>query len=298
MTTNKNNKNRDRIIKKIEELPTLPIISHKIIEIIRNEDANFKELVRIVEKDQALALKILKIANSTFYGFLSRISSLEHALNLLGANEVRAIVLGSSVYNFFSNAKSNGFDRRRFWEHSILCSQITKFLGTHFNIQNDDSLFLSGLIHDMGKVVIDQYFHEEFLQIIEYISSKNTTFSNAEKEILGTTHYQIAAKLLKQWKFPDKVIMQVFYHHAPWYDKNYEVNSIILYLSNILTKLSGYSCHQDEKHIDLNEFANSPEINFIVKNGFDLDYETIKNLISHIQEFVSGEADNMMSFFW
>jgi HD-like signal output (HDOD) protein len=295
MTTNNNNKNRDRLIKKIEELPTLPIISHKIMDIIRNEDAPFKELVGIVEKDQALALKILKIANSSFYGFLSRISSLEHALVLLGANEVKSIVLGSSVYNFFSNAKSDGFDRRRFWEHSILCSQIAKFLGTYFNLQNDDSLFLSGLIHDMGKVVIDQYFHEEFLQIIEYISSKNTTFSNAEKEILGTTHYQIAAKLLKQWKFPTKVIMQVFYHHAPWYDKNYETNAIILYLANIFTKLSGYSCHEDEKQINLDEFVNSAEIDFITKSGFDLDYETIKNLIIHIKEFVSAEAENVMS---
>jgi len=91
--------------------------------------------------------------------------------------------------------------------------------------------------------------------------------------------------------------MQVFYHHAPWYDKNYETNSIILYLANIFTKLAGYPCHQDEKRIDPNEFANSPEINFVIKNGFDLDYGTIKNLISHIREFVSEEAENVMSFF-
>jgi len=95
--------------------------------------------------------------------------------------------------------------------------------------------------------------------------------SNAEKEILGTTHYQITAKLLKQWKFPTKVIMQVLYYHAPWYNKKYETNSIILYLANILTKLSGYSCHKDEKQININEFANSPEIDFAIKSGFDLD---------------------------
>ena len=149
----------------------------------------------------------------------------------------------------------------------------------------------------MGKVVLDQYFHEEFLEIIEYVSSHHTTFSKAEKEILGTTHYQIAAKLLKQWNFPTKVIMGILYHHAPWYDKNYATNAIVIYLANILTKLAGHSCHVKEKQIDPYKFASSSEVDFITKSGFDLDYETIKKFISHIQEFVLAETDNVMRLF-
>ena len=294
---NKMNRDIDKLIEKIEQIPTIPIISQRIMHIAGDEEASFKELVDIIEKDQALTLKILKVANSAFYGFLSNVSSLEHALVILGTNEVKSIVLGFSVYNFFSHHKSDGFDRKRFWKHAIVCAQVAKLLERHFNIQNDDSLFLAGLIHDMGKVVLDQYFHAEFLQIIEYLSLTHTTFSKAEKEILGTTHYQIGAKLLKQWKFPKKVIMQILYHHAPWYDKNYETNSMIIYLANIFTKLAGYSCHPDEKQIDLHEFANSSEVNFIIKSGFDLDYETIKKLISHIQEFILIEANNVMKLF-
>ena len=267
------------------------------MQIAGDEEASFKEIVDIIEKDQALTLKILKVANSAFYGFLSKVSSLEHALVILGTNEVKSIVLGFSVYNFFSHHKSDGFDRKRFWKHAIVCAQVAKLLERHFNIQNDDSLFLAGLVHDMGKVVLDQYFHAEFLQIIEHLSLTHTTFSKAEKEILGTTHYQIGAKLLKQWKFPKNVIMQILYHHAPWYDKNYETNSMIIYLANIFTKLAGYSCHPDEKQIDLHEFANSSEVNFITKSGFDLDYETIKKLISQIQDFMLIEANNVMKLF-
>jgi HD-like signal output (HDOD) protein len=149
----------------------------------------------------------------------------------------------------------------------------------------------------MGKVVLDQYLHEEFLQIIEYISSHNSTFSKAEKAVLGTTHYQIAATLLKQWNFPTKVIMGILYHHAPWYDKNYMTNAIVIYLANILTKLAGYSCYAKEKEIDPYKFASSSEVDFIMKSGFDLDYETIKKFIYHIQEFVLAEADNVMRLF-
>jgi len=287
----------DKLIQKIEQIPTIPMVSQRIMEIAGDEKASFKDFVRIIEKDQALAAKILRVANSAFYGFLSRVSSLEHALVILGINEVKSIVLGCSVYNFFSHGQNDAFDRTRFWKHAITCSQVAKLLGAHFNTRNGDSLFLAGLIHDIGKVVLDQYFHEDFLQIIEHISLTKTTFSKAEKKILGTTHCQIAAKVLKQWRFPDEVIMQILYHHAPWHDKNYRTNSIIIYLANVLTKLAGHPCHPDEKQIDLHEFANSSEVDFIIRSGFDLDYETTKKLISDIQEFILVEANNVMRLF-
>lgn len=294
---NKRNNTLDQLIRKIEQLPTLPIVSQRIMEVIDNENASFKEIVEIVEKDQALALKILKIANSSFYGSLGKVSSLESAMIKLGTREVKAIVLGFSVHNFFSGAKDNSFDRGRFWKHAVLVSQVAKLLETHFRIAHDDSLFLSGLVHDMGKVVLDQYFHDEFLQVIDQLSSTHSTFSQTEKAILGTTHYQIAAKILKQWKFPENVIYKVLYHHAPWYDKTCQAGSIVIYLSNILTKLAGYSCHPDEQKIDMDKFARSQEMEFIVKNGFDLDYDMMRKLVTQVQEFTKDEADNVMSLF-
>jgi len=286
--------NIDRVIKKIESLPTLPIISQKVIEIAGNENTSFKDLVSIIEKDQSLTLKILKVANSSFYSFLSKVTSLESALVKLGFNEVRSIVLGISVYRFFSDTNGNGFERKLFWEHAIICSQIAKYLNLHFRLPNDDSLFLSGLIHDMGKIVVDQYLHEEFVQIIEDLSTGETTFSKAEKKILGTTHYQISAKLLKQWKFPKKVIFQVLYHHAPWYAKDFEANSIIIYLSNILTKMAGYTCHPAEKRLTPEEFAKSAEMEYLNKSGFELDGEILKNLINNIREYIKDESDSVM----
>lgn len=286
--------NLDKIIKKIESLPTLPIISQKIIELVGNENTTFKDLVLVIEKDQSLTLKLLKVANSSFYSFLSKVTSLESALVKLGFNEVKSIVLGISVYRFFSDMNGDGFDRKRFWEHAIICSQIAKYLNLHFRLPNDDSLFLSGLIHDMGKIVIDEYLHDEFVQIVETISTARTTFSKAEKKILGTTHYQISAKLLKQWKFPKKVIFQVLYHHAPWYAKDFETNSIIIYLSNILTKMAGYPSHPAERMLTPEEFIKSAEMEYINKCGFELDHETLRNLIHNIREYIQDEADSVM----
>jgi HD-like signal output (HDOD) protein len=287
----------EHIVSKIEQLPTLPIISQNIMELMAKKDTSFQDLVKVVENDQSLALKILKIANSAFYGSLSKISSLEHAMVKLGMNEVRSIVLGVSVHSFFSNPTNGTFDRGRFWKHAIVCGQVAKYLGNYYKIGNDDSLFLSGLIHDMGKVVLDEYFHEEFLSVIEYIDSHSTTFSRAEKAVMGTTHYQIAAKVLNQWNFPKQVIMQILFHHAPWTDKGYEANSAMVYLANIITKLAGYPCHPTEQKIDPLEFSKSTQADFITKCGYDLDYDVLTKLINHVEEFIIEEADNMMKFF-
>lgn len=286
----------DRIVQTVEQIPTLPIISKQIQELFSNQDVPIRKVGEIIERDPPLALKILKIVNSAFYGLLNNVSSLEHALIILGSEEVKNIVLGFSIQNFF-NQSSNAFERKRFWKHSIICSQISKHLGRHFNIIDDGTFFLSGLIHDIGKLVADQYFHDDFNTIIDYISSNQSTFSKAEKEVLGVTHYQIAAKLLQQWHFPKKVIMQIFYHHAPWYDKNFTSGSIIVYLANILTKMTGYTCFHYEKKIQIAEVISPSVLDFINKNGFELEQQSFEILLEHIQEFISAEIDKVLNIF-
>ncbi len=290
-------RNIEKFIQKIEQIPTLPIVSRKIMMLLGDENVSLPKVASLIERDQALAIKILKVANSAFYGTLSKVSTIDHALVILGIEEVKSILLAFSIHNFFSKSQNGHFDRTRFWRHSVVCSQIAKYLARYFNVPTDDTLFLSGLIHDMGKVVFDQYFHEEFMKILDFVSSNNESFSRGEKEILGITHYQVAAKLLQQWKFPEKVTMQVFYHHAPWHDKNYVTGSIIVYLANIFTKLVGYPCLDTEKKLDISQFAQSRALDFIVQSGFDLDRQTIEKLVQQIHEYLMDERDNMLQFF-
>ncbi|MCP4715341.1 MAG: HDOD domain-containing protein [Deltaproteobacteria bacterium] len=293
MTTEKD---VDRIVKKIDQIPTLPIISQQIQELFHQEEVSIKQLREIIEQDPPLAIKILKIVNSAFYGLLNNVSSLDHALVILGFEEVKNIVLGFSIQNYFKNTNTS-IDRKRFWEHSIICSQVAKYLGRHFNIVDDGTFFLSGLIHDMGKMVFDHYFQEEFGSIIEYISRNNSTFSKAEKEVLGVTHYQVSAKLLQQWHFPRKVIMQTFYHHAPWHDKNHTSGSIIIYLADMLTKMNGNTCLDEEKQVTIDDALSPSVLEFINKNGFDLDRNAFELMQTHIREFIESERQNVLNIF-
>lgn len=287
----------DKIIGGLEQIPTLPMMSEQIMKTLGDDTGSMKKAAGLIEKDQSLAVKILKVANSSFYGTLGKVSSIDHALVILGLKEVRAILAGFSIHRFFSHDRKDGFDRRGFWKHAIVCSQVAKYLARHFHAGNDDTLFLSGLIHDIGKVVLDQYFHEEFLRIIDYVSSRQETFSRAEREVLGVTHYQVAAKLLQQWKFPERVIMQVFYHHAPWHDANHTTGSIILFLANQFTKMAGYPCLESEKPVRPDQFEDSKAMTFFIKSGFDLNPDIIRRLIHEIQEDISSESDNTLMLF-
>lgn len=295
-TSNVMERNIERIVQGIEQISTLPIISNQIHDLLLNENVSIRQIGEIVEKDPPLAVKVLKIVNSAFYGLLNNVSSIDHALVILGLKEVKNIVLAFSIQKFFSKNQDT-FDRKKFWKHSIICSQVSKNLTRHFNLVDEGTFLLSGLIHDIGKLVTHQYFHEDFKAIIDVVASDRCTFSEAEKKVMGVTHYQIAAKLLQQWNFPKKVIMPIFYHHAPWYDKNFTSDSIILFLSNILTNMSGYPCFEYEKQTQISDVINPSVLDFLNKNGFDLDQESFEIFIQNINEFISSEKDKVMGIF-
>ena len=250
-----------------------------------------------MEKDPPLAAKLIKLVNSSFYGLLNKISNIDHAIVILGVKEVKNIALGFSVQRYFSQ-NHESFEPKTFWKHSIVTSQIAQYLGKKFNTPDDGSFFLTGLIHDIGKLVIAEYFRDEFSNIINYVTERKVSFSRAEKEILGVTHYQVAAKLLQNWHFPKKVTMQVFYHHAPWHDKNFSAGSNIIYLANIFAKTTGFASSEQEKTFQNEDLLIKPSvIDYLNKSGIDFDRDTVNLLKTNIQEFLAAETDNVLKIF-
>lgn len=286
----------NEIVSKVEQIPTLPVISKRIMELLHNDDEPMARIGELIEQDLSIATRILKIANSPFYGTLNTITSINHALAVLGLNEVKGILAAVSIHNFFPpEAEDSIFSREKFWEHSVVCSQVAKLLARHYSITDDGSLFLSGLIHDMGKVIFDVYFHEEFTRIVDCVAAEKIPFSKAEKRILGVTHYQVAAKVLQQWHIPKKITFQVFYHHAPWQDKTYPTESGLIYLANIFAKLAGFPATEFEPKLSASEIIPTEAKNYLTKSGFDLAPQTINNLIVQIQQLIS-EDSNIMAF--
>jgi putative nucleotidyltransferase with HDIG domain len=198
----------------ISDLPTLPNIVLKVNEMLQDYDTSIKKLSTIIEKDQAMVTKILRLVNSTFYGFGSKITNIPHAVIILGFSNIRNAVVSVSIITTFSGKKTvEAFDITDFWKHSIAVAVTSRYLAKQTRFDSPDDCFVAGLLHDIGKVVLSQNFTEFFGQVWESVQENGLSFYEAEKKLLPADHAHIGGYLAKKWRFPVSLIDSITYHH-------------------------------------------------------------------------------------
>ncbi len=239
-------------LSRIEEIATLPHVASEILSILRNQNASMRQIADVIEKDPSITAKILKVSNSPIWGFSGRIDNLQRALVLLGLKQVSNIVIAVSMYTTFNKLKPNPeFDREKFWLHSIGTSQIARSLAQKLGLNFHGEEFVASLIHDIGKIVLDQYFTDVFVQILHESHEQKKPSLELEKQYLGTTHAQIGALLLEHWKFPQSIIRAVNYHHNPVaVDANKDLVATIR-LADVMCELWGIGFDEDIQSVDL-----------------------------------------------
>ncbi len=239
-------------ISQIDTIATLPHVATEILEILRNQNTSMKQIADVIEKDPSITTKILKVSNSPIWGFSGRIDNLQRALVLLGLKQVSNIVIAVSMYTTFNKLKPNPeFDREKFWLHSIGTSHIARSLSLKLGLNFHGEEFVASLIHDIGKIILDQYFTDLFTQILHDAQETNRTAYALEKEYLGVTHAQLGALLLEQWKFPPSIVRAVGYHHTPVaVDANKDLVATIR-LADVMCELWGIGFDADIRMVDL-----------------------------------------------
>jgi HD-like signal output (HDOD) protein len=224
----------------ITGLPALPEIMVKIQQIVNSEEGNVQLLSKIIEQDLSLSAKVLKVANSAFFcSGNKRITSLPIAISRIGFNEIRSITMAITLIKQLSK-KSNFLNYRMFWRHSLSAAYLTQTIATMMpkKMCNEElqSCFLSGLLHDMGILIYDQFFHQEFECIMDYAVKQELSFLAAEQAIAGKeTHQMVGSALLELWKIDTPVISGVRFHHA--FDKapgNHLMFVAIVYLAEYI----------------------------------------------------------------
>ncbi|MFP4416964.1 MAG: HDOD domain-containing protein [Fibrobacterota bacterium] len=207
-------------LRQIPDLPTLPEVVLKIQSLIQSDTSDASMLARIIEQDPPLASKILKVANSSFYGPSNRrISNVALAVARLGFNEVRNISQAVSLIRSFPNQKHQ-LNHKEFWRHSLCAANLTSIIAdmatAEANQTQQQNLFICGLIHDIGILIEDQFFHEQFSRIFHQALSEEKSFLQAESDILKReTHAMVGSALLEFWKLSPSAIAAVRYHHEP-----------------------------------------------------------------------------------
>jgi HD-like signal output (HDOD) protein len=231
-------------LSEIQELPTLPEMALKIRTLIYSDECDASILARLIEQDPALSAKILKVANSSFYSQGTKINSVKLAVTRIGFNEVGHIVLAISMIRKFSKS-SNLLDYKLFWRHSLAAGYLSTMSGTSGmnEVKPIDShlLFLSGLFHDIGILIYDQYFHQEFEDIMKYACDNEISFLEAEKVLFNSENHSVfGSALLELWKIDHQIVAGVRYHHQPEKaPQNYSLVASATYLSEYVLCNSG-----------------------------------------------------------
>ncbi|MBW1803856.1 MAG: HDOD domain-containing protein, partial [Deltaproteobacteria bacterium] len=222
-------------IKTSKNLPSLPHILLKLIEACGREDSTIKEISHIINKDSSLTAKVLKMVNSAYYGLSHRVTSIEHALVLLGIDAVKNISISASVNQAFGQVKMNAlFDLKVFWRHSLTCAVLARLISKKVSYPSPDEAFLSGLLHDIGKLVLWVNFPKEYGGILK--SSKDQMdLVLAGEARHGATHCEVGAWLLDQWQLQSFMTDAILYHHESVDRIHHALPLVkIIYAANIL----------------------------------------------------------------
>lgn len=222
-------------VKKLEHLPALPGVITRLNEIVTDPDVSVDEIVRLISLDQALTARILKVVNSAYYGLQRQISTIRHALIILGFDEIQQIVLSATVMDLFQFHKpDDSFDVWRFWEHSLGCAFMAKGIARILHYRISGEIFVAGLLHDIGRIVLNQYFPHKFSELVTHIVDRGVSQSEAEVGTLGMTHGALGHLLADHWNLPLSISEAIHHHHDPAQSTHNPVMTAIIHVADFL----------------------------------------------------------------
>lgn len=268
------------VIENITSLPTLPTVAEKINQLLENPQTTAEEIGKAITTDQALTAKVLKLVNSAFYGFPGRISTITHAIVILGFSTIKNIVLTTSIFEAFRKSRNaqSEFDMEAFWLHCIACGAAAQTIARKSGFKEWESCFIAGLIHDIGKTILFQYRPKEFLQIIEHAKAQGQLFYDCERTLFDITHPQIGALLAQRWRLPHNLHCAIEHHHAPLPSHPHYLMTAIVHAADILVRAMDFGSGGDEK---------IPLLSEQVWRDLHLEHTALAALLESIEEEVS-----------
>jgi putative nucleotidyltransferase with HDIG domain len=259
-----------KIIDDVDSLPSLPSIVMKLIEVVNAPDSSAEDAAALIQQDPALTSKMIRLANSAFYGIPRSVSSVTSAVVALGFNTIRTLVLGASVAQIFDGKHS--LDMDRFWKHSVVTAMASKAIVRHLmgvRVMDPETAFCAGILHDIGKLILSQYMPGDYGAICNAAKERGIPIVDAENMVLGINHAQIGKILSDKWTLPPVLEYAIVGHHA--LDSLGETSHManVVHLANIMAHDLG--CNQWDGEACVPE---NPNCRTELKIG-DADYEKI-----------------------
>ena len=232
--------NREDILdtlRNIRNLPTLPDVVMEILRLCDDPNTSTRQIAQLIEKDPVLTTKVLKLVNSSYFGLSKELFSINQALVLIGYNNLKSMVMSASMRQVFNqDSKVGSFSRKALWKHSVGVGIGARFMAKRMRIGDPEQIFVAGLIHDVGKVIIDWYFHTQFVQIIDIVEREQCWIRDAEHDVLQVTHEEVGSYLASRWNLPDMLRECIAHHHQPSLSKEHAVTAALIQFSDALIR--------------------------------------------------------------
>jgi len=274
-------KAKQLISEKIKNLPTLPDIVQKLITLIQDEKTSAGDLSKLISYDQAISIKLLKVANSAYYGFLKEVATIQHAIVILGFEEVKRLSLGISILNFMDDNSS--LMMQDLWKHSVGCSLASQIISKKINVEPDITP-TSSLLHDIGKLILDNVFSKEYKSVMETVKTEKINTIDAEKKILGFDHADVGLWLCTKWKLPPALILPIAYHHqVKKADKDNILNVSIVHLADTICHKAGMGSYVN---------ATIPSFQEAAKKTLQINEEDLGPMVEDLQ----SEEEKVQAF--
>jgi putative nucleotidyltransferase with HDIG domain len=268
-------------LEKVRDLPTLPLILDRLNQAIRDPDSNVASVAAIIEDDPAMMARILKVVNSAFYGIAEPVASIHQAVTRMGFNAVGNIAMATSVLQTMQDTGNSGLDKEQFWRHCISTGIAATVIydRTRTNLRRSyepELLRLSGLLHDIGKVIFIRYFGEDFARALAVSREKQIPLQLAEQDVLQCDHAAAGAWLGLRWRLPAGLIEVIHRHHEP--DSAPEEHRELV----MLCHCANYICNHE--HIGDSGDCVAPAFFYSVWKRLGLQVRDIAGVVDQVKE--------------
>ena len=274
------------IIDKVQKLPTLPTVANKVTKLMKDPTCTAIKVSELINKDQSITTRVLRLVNSVYYSLCTEVTNVKHAVALLGFRVISQMVISIAVFDIFKGEDGNEFDREGFWKHSIGCAVISQMIAQRVKYHRVDDCFTAGLLHDIGKVVLDQYLHEEMVKVIQLVQEKGISFVDAEKEVMGLNHADIGGRVTANWNIPPNIVVAVRHHHQATNER--EDTKLSQDLIVDIVRLSDVICKRER--IGYTGDATIPDLGRELWERLNIDQQSIDKVIESCGEEIEKAA--------
>jgi len=225
------------LVSGVSGLVSLPEVCVKIGELSQDPDTTAVQFGKLISQDAALTVRLLRIVNSAFYRFPSKIETVSRAVTIVGLRDLQNIVLAASVSSVFDRVKSHLIDIDHFWRHAVYTGIVARIVAQHNNVLHPERLFVAGLLHDIGRLLLCYRREKDMRHVIAMSVSEDMPLYKAEERILGFTHADVGAELMGSWELPPSLQYTTRLHHSPAFSE-YPLECAIVHLADQISHMA------------------------------------------------------------